>query len=229
MLIFACYGDIIANQVKATDVKKRRYGGFIVKREFLKELGLTDEQIDKIMAENGKDIEKAKGDLAAKETELESAKKQLKTANAEIESYKSMDVEGIKAAADDYKAKFEQAEKDAKAKLEKLQFEHALENALVAAKAKNAKAVKALLDIEGLKFNNGEIIGLKEQLEKIQEENDYLFEAEGGIPQVVKPGSNGGGAPNKNPWSKEHFNLTEQGKILRSNPKLAEQLKAAAK
>ena len=33
----------------------------------------------------------------------------------------------------------------------------------------------------------------------------------------------------KNPWSKEHFNLTEQGRILRENPDLAKQLQAQAK
>ena len=32
-----------------------------MKREFLKELGIEAEAIEKIMAENGKDIEKAKG------------------------------------------------------------------------------------------------------------------------------------------------------------------------
>jgi hypothetical protein len=29
-----------------------------------------------------------------------------------------------------------------------------------------------------------------------------------------------------NPWSREHFNLTEQGRILRDDPALAEKLKA---
>lgn len=33
----------------------------------------------------------------------------------------------------------------------------------------------------------------------------------------------------KNPWSKEHFNLTEQGRLLRENPELAKQLMANAK
>ncbi|MEC1177625.1 DUF4355 domain-containing protein [Metasolibacillus meyeri] len=40
-------------------------------------------------------------------------------------------------------------------------------------------------------------------------------------------GTKGGGS--KNPWSKEHFNLTEQGKILRDNPELATQLKSMVK
>lgn len=33
----------------------------------------------------------------------------------------------------------------------------------------------------------------------------------------------------KNPWSKENFNLTEQGKLLKENPTLASQLMAQAK
>lgn len=32
----------------------------------------------------------------------------------------------------------------------------------------------------------------------------------------------------KNPWSKEHFNLTEQARLLREEPELAEQFKASA-
>ena len=39
----------------------------------------------------------------------------------------------------------------------------------------------------------------------------------------------GGGTPiNKNPWSKESFNLTEQGKLIKSNPAQAKELAAAA-
>lgn len=31
----------------------------------------------------------------------------------------------------------------------------------------------------------------------------------------------------KNPWSKDHFNLTEQGKLLKTNPQLATQYQEA--
>jgi len=40
---------------------------------------------------------------------------------------------------------------------------------------------------------------------------------------------NGGNNTDKNPWSKEHFNLTEQGRIMRENPQLAARLKQEAK
>lgn len=42
------------------------------------------------------------------------------------------------------------------------------------------------------------------------------------------PGSRGGGGGERNPWSKEHFNLTEQARILREDPAKAERLKAQA-
>ena len=144
-------------------------------KEELLALGLTEEQITELFKINGKDVEKAKGDLTAKETELASTKEQLKTANTEIESYKSMDGEGVKKAADDYKAKYEAAETKAKEELETLKFNHAIENALGAANAKNVKAVKALLNIEGLKLNGEEIVGLKEQIDNLKKDNDYLF------------------------------------------------------
>ena len=40
---------------------------------------------------------------------------------------------------------------------------------------------------------------------------------------------NGGNKTDKNPWLKEHFNLTEQGRIMRENPDLAARLKQEAK
>lgn len=111
-------------------------------KEELLALGLAEEQIADVFKINGKDVEKAKGNLATKETELASTKEQLKTANTEIESYKSMDVEGIKKAADDYKAKFEAAETKAKEELETLKFNHAIENTLGSNKAKNLKDIQ---------------------------------------------------------------------------------------
>ena len=59
------------------------------------------------------------------------------------------------------------------------------------ARARNSKAVKALLDMDGLKLNDGKIIGLDEQLSQIKEENGFLFESDEPAPTIVK-GTNGG-------------------------------------
>lgn len=162
-----------------------------MKREDLTKLGLTDDAvIDKIMALHGSDIETHKGKLTTAQTELDGLKAQLTEAGATIESFKKLDVDGIKAAADEWKTKAEKAQADGAAQVAALRFDHALDGALTGAKAKNAKAVKALLQSDALKFNeaDGSIIGLKEQLEKVKSENDYLFEAEGETPRVVAGG-----------------------------------------
>jgi len=164
-----------------------------MKREDLKALELEDDVVDKIMKLHGQDIEDHKSKLEAAEKQTDDLQGRLEEANKTIEGFKEMDVDGIKAAADDWKAKAEQAEKDAKTQIEQLKFDHALEGALTSAKAKNPKAVKALLDMEALKYNEGKIIGLEEQLKTVQEENDYLFESDEPTPKIVGKTSGGKG------------------------------------
>src|SRR5699024_3730440 len=166
-----------------------------MKREFLKELGLEDSVIDKIMAENGKDKENAKGDVSkleaeikTKEKELETLQGQLKKANEQIEEFKDMDIDAIQNAADDYKEKYKTAKTEAEEELEKIKFEYAIDKALGQAKARNTKAVKALLDLDNLKLTDDKILGLDEQLESIKKENNFLFEGEKKeVPTIVKP------------------------------------------
>lgn len=169
-----------------------------MKTEFLKSLNLSQEVIDKIMAENGKDIavEQKKAEKVIQERDsyklkAESLETQVNDANTEIQKFKDMDIDGIKKAADDWKETAEKAKADADKQISQMKFDYALSAALTGAKAKNAKAVKALLDMDGLKFNDGKIVGLDEQLAQIKADNDYLFESDEPAPEFVK-GTNGG-------------------------------------
>ena len=169
-----------------------------MKTEFLKSLNLSQEVIDKIMAENGKDIavEQKKAEKAIQERDsyklkAESLETQVNDANTEIQKFKDMDIDGIKKAADDWKETAEKAKADADKQISQMKFDYALSAALTGAKAKNAKAVKARLDMDGLKFNDGKIVGLDEQLAQIKTDNDYLFESDEPAPEFVK-GTNGG-------------------------------------
>lgn len=169
-----------------------------MKTEFLKSLNLSQEVIDKIMAENGKDIavEQKKAEKVIQERDsyklkAGSLETQVNDANTEIQKFKDMDIDGIKKAADDWKETAEKAKADADKQISQMKFDYALSAALTGAKAKNAKAVKALLDMDGLKFNDGKIVGLDEQLAQIKADNDYLFESDEPAPEFVK-GTNGG-------------------------------------
>lgn len=164
-----------------------------MKTEFLKELGLEQEVIDKIMAENGKDIEGFKAKVSALETERDGLKTQLDEANTQIEGFKELDVDGIKAAADEWKQKAEQAEQDSAKQLAELKFNHALESKLAGTKAKDAAIVAGLLDRDALKLTEDGILGLDEQLSKIKEEKGFLFESEDDKdPKLVIGGGTGG-------------------------------------
>ena len=167
-------------------MKKRTEKRRRMKREFLKELGLEKEAVEQIMTEHGKDVEGLKQQISTLETEKENLSGQLAEANQQMEDFKSMDIEGIQRAAEEWKTKAEAAEAKAKADVEKLQFEYALNTALAGAKAREPKAVAALLDMDGLKLNGNEIVGLKDQLEKLKTEKDFLFENDEKTPQIIR-------------------------------------------
>lgn len=163
-----------------------------MKREDLEKLGLSKEQVDSIMALHGQDVEAHKKAITTAEGERDQAKTQLTAANQQIESFKGMKKpEEVDAAVNEWKTKFDKAETDHAAELAKVKFDHALESALTGAKAKNVKAVQALLSMDALKLNDdGSILGLKEQLEKVQKENDFLFEGDKPDPKIVLGGGN---------------------------------------
>lgn len=168
-----------------------------MKREDLKKLELSDEAIDAIMKLHGEDINAVKSgvktSLDAANSETETVQKQLKEANKQIEDFKKLDIEGIQAAADDWKQKEEnfqkeldQAKKDAEAQVQQLQFDHALEAALQEAGAKDPADVVPHLKKDMLKLGeDGKFVGLAEQLKPLQESKDYLFESETPIPEIV--------------------------------------------
>lgn len=53
-----------------------------------------------------------------------------------------------------------------------------VENAIIRSGAKNVKAVKALINMENITCENGEIKGIDEEIKKIKKECPYLFGSE---------------------------------------------------
>ena len=160
-----------------------------MKREFLQNIKVGDaalpkEIIDLIMEENGKDIEAVK----AKYADYDSVKEQLAEANKQIEGFKGMDIDGVRKAAEEWKQKAEQAEKDAAQKIADMQFESSLKEAIAAAKGKSAKPIAALLDVPSLKQSKNQAEDIKKALEGLKKDNDYLFDGEP-TPPPYAPGA----------------------------------------
>ncbi|MDM7641092.1 phage scaffolding protein [Leuconostoc citreum] len=170
-------------------------------RDTLQKFGLSDEQVNQVMAEHGKDLEKSKGveseleqlkqqntDLTSQITERD---KQLKDLSGKADGNEELQTQ-IKALQDQNK----QAKTDYETNIATLKRDGAIELALREAKAKNPKAVRALLDGETIKVDEDGVHGLKEQLEQLQESDGYLFsdtsDPQPGI-KVVTTGNPSGG------------------------------------
>ncbi len=59
-----------------------------------------------------------------------------------------------------------------------MQFNYTLEGALKSANVRNTKAVKALLNLEGIKLEGENVLGLSEQIEALKKSDSYLFAEE---------------------------------------------------
>lgn len=174
-----------------------------MKREFLKELGIEAEAIEKIMAENGKDIEKAKGsseENAAKVKQLEAETKSLKDTVAErdkqLEELKkeSGDNKELQARIDQLTADNKSAKEKHEAEMAALKKNHAVEAALTAARAKSVKAVTPFIDMEKVEFDSkGNLTGLDTQIETLQKGEDTKFLFSDGAPKIkgANPGQPG--------------------------------------
>ena len=55
-------------------------------------------------------------------------------------------------------------------------FDHALEAAITGANGRNAKAIRALLDVDTLKSSKNQEADIKAALEAVQKDNGYLFD-----------------------------------------------------
>lgn len=148
-----------------------------MKTEFLKNLKVGDrelpkEVIDAILAENGRDVEAAKKPFA----DYETVKSQLDEANRAIEGFRAMDIDGVKKAAEEWKQKAEQAERDAAEKIAEMEFNGLLSSAIAGARGRNAKAISALLDVDTLKASKNQEADIKAALEALKGENGYLFD-----------------------------------------------------
>lgn len=148
-----------------------------MERKFLKDLGLADDIIEKVMAENGKDINELKSASEASKTTLVDLQKQIGDRDKQLETLKksSGDNEDLKKQITDLQAANKTAKAEYEANLKKITLDGKIESALLGAKAKNTKAARALLDDSKISLDGENVLGLNEQLEALKKDAAYLF------------------------------------------------------
>lgn len=150
-------------------------------REFLVKLNVEEAAIDKIMAEHGKSIQRykeAETELETKKQEVKDLENQLRERDKQLELLKSIDAQGLEEKIKELQTENEASKKAYEKRIKEIMFDHALDEELAKAKAKNLKAVKALIELESIEFKDGVLKGAEEQIKTIKKENDYLFEKE---------------------------------------------------
>lgn len=188
-------------------------------KEKLVELGLTEEQAVKVLdvfkdsiprtrlneALEGK--KQAESIIAERDKQLEELKKSM----GDNEALKKQ-IETLQNDNKTAKLKYE-------ADLKNLQINGAVEKALISAGAKNMKAVKALLNLEGAELDGENVKGLAEQIKALQsaEDSKFLFTE----PTTTFKGTKGGeGTGNPPAKAVKDMNYSERVAYLAAGGKL---------
>lgn len=151
-----------------------------MKTDFLKNLGITEQSvIDQIMAENGRDVSKAKGDLTTLQTRVTELENDIKTKDTTIATLqtKADSVDGLNQKISQLETDKTNLTNELNTKVTEIKKTYAIENGVRDAKARNVKAVIAQLDMSKITYENDELGGLSEQLEALKtgEDTSFLF------------------------------------------------------
>lgn len=164
-----------------------------MKREFLQNLkigdqALTKEIIDAVMAENGRDIQAAKDAYK----DYDAIKEQLETAKTSLAELQKADISGLQEKIKTLTADLKQKDADWQAKLDGMTFDSTIKDAITAAGGRNAKAIRALLDIDTLKASKDQTKDIQAAIEALKGSDSYLFGTDKQTPPPFSTGTGTG-------------------------------------
>lgn len=161
-----------------------------MERKFLEELGLEKEAVDKIMAQNGKDIETHKASAETATKDRDTYKGQLDDVSKKLKAFDGVDIEGLRGEVDTLKKDMATKEAGFQSQLADRDFEALLTAGIADAKGKNPKAITALLDIEALKTSKNQKEDAAAAIKALADSDAYLFgETQETTPAKVKTGA----------------------------------------
>lgn len=146
-----------------------------MKREELKEKGLTDEQIEYVMAQAGKELTAEQQKYSVLEAERDNYKAQLETAQTSLKEFEGIDVKELQGKITQLNTDLQAKETEYQQKVADMQFDSELKDAITKAGGRSVKSVMAELDIATLKASNNRNEDIKKALESCKQEHDFLF------------------------------------------------------
>lgn len=155
-----------------------------MQRKFLEDFGLEKEVIDKIMTENGNDIEKIK-------KERDAFQIQLQTAQATLKSFEGVNVTELQGKITQLTNDLAAKDSEYQKQLADRDFNDLLKTVAEGFKPRDLKAVIPFLDVESLKASKNQAADIKTAIEAVKKDNAYLFQ-DVNVPRAVgsTPGPN---------------------------------------
>lgn len=163
-----------------------------MKREDVKNKipGITEEQLNWIMQENGNDVNREKAAATALQTQLTAAQAQLKTSQDGLAAFDG------KKKPEEYEAELAKLQADLKAQADGFAFDNALDTAILGKKGRSVKAVRALLDVDSLKGSKDRTTDIAKALDDAAKANPWAFGEDGAaVAAVVSTGAEHGAPP----------------------------------
>lgn len=150
-------------------------------REFLEEMGIEKENINKILNKYHEGVKEYK-DSAEKvktlEAETTSLKEQISQRDKDLKELKKVDAKELQTKIAELEEKNKTLQEESESKLLETRKNLMLENSLMKANVKNSKAIRGMLDFEKITINGDELTGLDDQIKALKESDSYLFNIE---------------------------------------------------
>lgn len=150
-----------------------------MKREDLEALGLSEEQIDKVLDLHHEEYDPVKKDLEQAQEDWKSEKEKTSTQSTtikdlkkDLEEFKDADVSGMKQKIADLEQDIKEKDENHQKEIADRDFNDILREAITSANGKNAKAITALLDIDTLKASKNQKEDITAALKALTEAED---------------------------------------------------------
>lgn len=150
-----------------------------MKREDLEALGMTKEQIDKVLdmhhAEYDpvkNDLDTAQADLTAEKEKTATQEKTISDLKKDLGEFKDVDVSGLQKKIEDLENDIKTKDATHQQEISDRDFNDLLKESIAAVKGKNAKAITALLDVDTLKTSKNQKEDISAALKALTEKED---------------------------------------------------------
>lgn len=150
-----------------------------MKREDLEALGLSKEQVDKVLDAHHaeldpvqSDLDKAKEDLRVANETVATQKTTIGDLKKDLEEFKDVDVSGMKTRISDLETDLQTKATEYAQQIAERDFNDLLKESIASVKGKNVKAITALLDVDTLKASKNQKEDVVTALKALAEAED---------------------------------------------------------